>query len=161
MGPVLRPRVRDALDFEQRAQRQAIRAEGAASGEFPVREIGHVDLIERRPVGHVVEHHRAFHQVAIAEALPLQHRADIVHGLLRLRVDACGQLAVRADADLARHEQDVADANRFREGQPLLAERRAPDEFDCGPLCRLCRCVRRHDRQYSCRYRFHRRPHDA
>ena len=70
--------------------------------------------------------------VAIAEARALQHRADILQRLLRLRFDADGQLAVGPDADLAREIEDVADTHGIGKGERLAVEGGPSEMLDGG-----------------------------
>src|SRR5437764_13794462 len=50
-----------------------------------------------------------------------------------MRFDAAGQLAVRADAELAREVKDIADAHGVGEWQSLAVHARPAEMLDGGP----------------------------
>src|SRR5215510_536589 len=88
--------VSQAFELDLGAERQAVGAERRACRQAIRIEIGHVDLVEVVPLRHVGQHHRALEDVGEGEAVVLQDRADILHGLARLRLHAAGHQLERA-----------------------------------------------------------------
>ena len=65
---------------------------------------------------HVAQHRGAVEYVFVAKPRALEDRADVLQRLFGLGVDSVGQLAVRADAELARQIKDIPNAYRVENG---------------------------------------------
>src|SRR5262245_37695246 len=100
------PGVGHAFELELGAEREAIRADGASGGQLSCGKIRNVDGIERRPVLHVRNEHRAFEYVTPTEPVGLERAADIFHRLLCLALERVRQLAVRPKSYLPGKVQD-------------------------------------------------------
>ena len=114
--PPITPRPRPPCSrLRSGPDRQAFGPQGAAS-RIAILEEGHVDLVERAPLGDVCEHHRALHHVRPRGAVRLEGESGVLHGLSRFGLDPPGDQFEGAwiRPDHPGEIEGVVHADRFR-----------------------------------------------
>ena len=120
-----------AFDLDLRAKSEAVGAERRAGRQPVGPEIAEIHLVELGPFRHIGEHHRALEDIVEGQAVLLQHGADVLHRLARLRLHAARHELQRAGnvAERAGEIKYVADAHRLAEGKLCGPGRRRVDEL--------------------------------
>ena len=92
-------------------------AEGRARGQSVRIEVSHIHGVELAPARHVGKHHSRLEHVRERQTVLAQRGEDVVHRLARLAFKAAGRERHGTGnvSELARHIENVADANRLAE----------------------------------------------